>query len=454
MMPRISNYPFMLRYVCVVLVLSMAFLFARDARAVDIQQVKSPGGIEAWLVEDRSIPLITVRFAFEGGTAGDPKDLEGVAHYLSGMLDEGAGDLPSKDFQKRVKDLAMRLSFEAGRDRFYGTFQTLSKNRDEAFGLLALALNEPRFDDEPLERVRKQIILGLKSDEQNPNSIAARSWMKIAFGAHPYARATEGTIDSVQKISADDLQALTKRLFTQEGVRIAVVGDIDAKTLGTLLDKTFGTMSKERLMPVVPEAQVNDAATVEVIERDIPQSVIQFGHAGIGRKDEDFIAAYILNYILGGGGFGSRLTEEIREKRGLTYSVYSYLSPFDRGSVLIGGAATQNKRAEETVSLIRKELERMATEGPTDKELREAKTYLTGSYPLRFDTSKKIASQLLAIQIDDLGLDYIDTRNDKVRAVTLDDVKSMAKRLLKPGELIITIVGKPDGLKSTTSQGG
>lgn len=454
MMTRPMKFQTMARTLCFALAISMVFLFANQAHAVEIQEVKSPGGIEAWLVEDKSIPLITMRFAFEGGTASDPEEREGVAHFLSGMLDEGAGELASKEFQKKAKDIAMRLSFEAGRDRFYGTFQTLSKNRDKAFDLLAMALNEPRFDEEPLERVRKQIILGLKSDEQNPNSIAARSWMKIAFGAHPYARATEGTIEGVEKISADDLRALTKRLFTQEGVRIAVVGDIDAESLGKLLDKTFGAMNKERLMPEVPKAQVNGAATVEVIERDIPQSVIQFGHSGIGRKDEDFITAYILNYILGGGGFGSRLTEEIREKRGLTYSVYSYLSPFDHGSVLIGGAATQNKRAEETVSLIRSELERMATEGPTDKELREAKTYLTGSYPLRFDTSKKIASQLLAIQIDDLGLDYIDTRNDKVRAVTLDDVKNVAKRLLKPGELIITIVGKPDGVKSTSSQGG
>lgn len=437
-----------------ILVLAAAFVTTTSARAVEVQTITSPGGIKAWLVEDHTIPLVTMRFAFAGGSASDPEDKEGMAHFLSGMLDEGAGDLPSKDFQKIERDLAMKMSFDAGRDRFYGTFQTLTKTRKESFALLALALNAPRFDKEPFERVRQQIILGLKSDEQNPNTIASRNWMKLAFGDHPYSRSSQGTSKGVEAMAPEDMHALTKRLFTRGGLKVAVVGDIDAETLGVLLDETFGSLPEKLLMEPVGEASVSKTPAVRVIERDIPQSVIQFGHAGLKRRDEDFIPAFIMNYVLGGGGFGSRLTEEIREKRGLTYSVYSYLSPLDRGAVFIGGAATQNKRADETISLIRSELARMAEHGPTKKELAEAKTYLTGSYPLRFDTSSKIAGQLLAIQVDDLGLDYIDTRNAKVEAVTLEDVKRVAKRLLKPGELIITVVGKPGALKSIKPAGG
>ncbi|MGI9483808.1 MAG: M16 family metallopeptidase [Hyphomicrobiales bacterium] len=423
------------------------------AQAIEIQKVKSPGGIEAWLVEDHSIPLVTMRFAFSGGSASDPKDRQGLAHFLSGMLDEGAGEIVSKDFQKKMSKLAMKMSFDAGRDRFYGTFQTLTKNRDESFALLSLALNNPRFDEEPLQRVGKQIILGLRSEEQEPNKIATRNWMKLAFGDHPYSRSSQGTMEGVSSIKGEDLHALTKRLFTRGGLKVAVVGDVDAETLGKILDDTFGGLPEKLLMKPIEEASVNRTATLRVIERDIPQSVIQFGHTGLKRTDDDFIPAYIMNYILGGGGFGSRLTEEIREKRGLSYSVYSYLSPLDHGAVFIGGAATQNKRAQETIKLIRSELARMAEHGPTEKELEEAKTYLTGSYPLRFDTSRKIAGQLLAIQVDDLGINYIDTRNDKVRAITLEDVKRVAKRLLKPGELIITVVGKPLELKSGPTDG-
>jgi zinc protease len=432
----------------------VSLVAASGARAVEVQTVTSPGGINAWLVEDHTIPLMTMRFAFAGGSASDPKGQEGLAHFLSGMLDEGAGDLPSKKFQKRARDLAMKMSFDAGRDRFYGTFQTLTKNRKGSFKLLALALNAPQFENAPFEKVRQQIILGLRSDEQNPNSIASRNWMKLAFGDHPYARSSQGTPEAVAELKPKHLRALTKRLFTRGGLKVAVVGDIDAKTLGMLLDKTFGRLPEDLLMVPVGEASVSKAPALRVIERDIPQSVIQFGHTGLKRKDADFIPAYIMNYVLGGGGFGSRLTSEIREKRGLTYSVYSYLSPLDHGAVFLGGAATQNKKAEETIGLIRSELARMAEHGPTQKELAEAKTYLTGSYPLRFDTSGKIAGQLLAIQVDDLGIDYLETRNSKVEAVTLEDVKRVAKRLLKPGELIITVVGKPGALKSIKPVGG
>lgn len=442
------------RALFVIVLLCTVALMAARAQAVEIQEITSPGGIKAWLVEDHTIPLITMRFAFEGGSANDPEGREGLSHFLSGMLDEGAGELESKEFQKKERELAMRMSFDSGRDRFYGTFQTLSKNSLASFDLLSLALNKARMDEKPLERVRKQIILGLRSDKEEPGSIASQNWMKLAFGDHPYSRSSNGTTDGVAGIVPDDLRNLTKRLFTRGGLTVAVVGDIDAAKLGDYLDKTFGDLPEQLVMKPVSEAVVSNTPTLRVIERDIPQSIIRFGHAGLKRADPDFVPAYVLNYILGGGGFGSRLTEEIREKRGLSYSVYSYLSPLDKGAVFLGGAATQNKRAEETIKLIRSELKRMAENGPTDNELAEAKTYLTGSYPLRFDTSRKIAGQLLAIQVDDLGIDYIKKRNSLVEAVTLDDLKRVAKRLLKPGELIITVVGKPDALQSDPPTGG
>lgn len=438
--------------ICFVFALMLASI--RSADAIEIQEVESPGGIKAWLVEDHSIPLMTMHFAFQGGWASETLDKQGTMNFLAGMLDEGAGDRLSKEFQKRQQQLAMKMSYWARADRFYGTFQALTRNRDDSIAMLADAINKPRFDPVPLERIRKQIILNINSKAQDPDSIARNAWYKTVFGDHPYARTRRGTLETVAKISAEDLRDLTKKLFRKSGLKIAVVGDIDAAKLGELLDTVFGKLLVETAMPAVVEAKVNRTSKVEIVGRKIPQSVIQFGHAGIKRDDPDFIPAYVMNFILGGGGFGSRLTEEIREKRGLTYSVYSYLSPYDHGALFVGAVSTQNARAGETVKLIRQEIKRMAEEGPTAKELEEAKTYMTGSYALRFDTSGKIAGQLLAIQVAVLGKSYIEERNELINAVALADLKRVAKRILKPDELVVTIVGEPIGVEGASASGG
>lgn len=416
------------------------------ARAIEIQKVESPGGITAWLVEDSTVPIIAMDFAFDGGAAADPDGRQGLANFLSGMLDEGAGDLDSQAFQARLEELAVKLSFSADRDNFTGSLETLARNRDEAFELLSLALTEPRFDSAPMERIRNQILLGLRRAAEDPNQIAGREWMKQALDGHPYARNSEGTEETVEAITADDLRALVGRLMARDALTVAVVGDIDAETLGRLLDETFGDLPAQSEMPEIGAAQIAQDGAVRVIERDIPQSVIQFGQQGLKRLDPDFVPAYVMNFILGGGGFGSRLIEEVRVKRGLSYSVYSYLYPLEHVGFLVGGAATRNDRAGETIEVLRSEIARMAETGPTQEELADAKTYLTGSYPLRFDTNSKIAGQLLSIQLEGLGIDYVDKRNELIQAVTLEEVKNVARSLLQPNKLLFTVVGQPEGV--------
>lgn len=433
------------RPILVGLVLVAAGVLPASA-AMNIQQVRSPGGIEAWLVEDHSIPIISMRLAFRGGTAQDPEDRPGLVNMLTGLLDEGAGGMDSRAFQRRLQDLNVRMSFDTGRDNFFGRFQTLTRNRDEAFALLGKALTDPRFDEEPVSRIRGQLIVGLNRKKQDPGTVASRAWMKLAFGTHPYSRPSDGTPESLAAITRDDLSAMAERIFSREGLIVAVVGDIDAATLSTLLDRTFGGLPEKSGARPVAEAAVASGPVQQVIDMNIPQSVIQFGHSGLKRDDPDFVPAFVLNHILGGGGFGSRLTTEVREKRGLTYSVYSYLSPLDRAGLFMGGAATRNDRAGESLKIIRAELERMASEGPTAEELKDAKTYLTGSYALRFDSSIKIAGQLLGIQLENLGIDYPEKRNGLIEAVSIEDIKRVAARLLKPGELIVTIVGRPEGV--------
>lgn len=418
-----------------------------EKKKMNIQEVTSPGGITAWLVEEHSVPLVAIRFAFEGGSAQDPDGKEGVAHFISAMLDEGAGDLDAETFQERMEDIAMRMSFSQGRDSFYGSFQTLTENLDASAGLLKLAITKPRFDESAVERIRKQLVTSLAFAAKNPNQVAGKAWSATAFPGHPYGRSSKGTPESMASITADDLRAYRDRVFAKSNLKVAVVGDIDAARLGALLDQVFGELAAEPRLEKI--AAIKPAAgTVKVIDMPVPQSVAIFGFEGIKRDDPDFVPAYVMNHILGGGGFASKLMEEVREKRGLAYSVYSYLQPYDRAAIFAGSVATKNEKLKESLDVIRTEIKQMADNGPSQTELDNAKSYLTGSYALRFDTSSKIASQLLGIQQEDLGLDYVNTRNELISAVTLADIKRVAERMLKPENLIVAVVGQPEGLHS------
>ena len=426
--------------------LSGAAAVAKEAkRVMKIQEVTSPGGIKAWLVEERSVPLVAMRFVFKGGSAQDAAGKEGTANFLSAMLDEGAGDLDSAAFQERMEELAVRMSFSASRDAFYGSFQSLTENRDEAIKLLRLAITEPRFEGIAIERIRKQLLTSLAFAAKNPNQVAGKTWSKVAFPNHPYGRSSSGTKESVAAITADDLRDLRQRVFAKSTLKVAVVGDIDAKSLAKLLDDVFGGLADKASLTEIAAAEPAKSA-LEIVEMPVPQSVAVFGVKGLLRKDPDFVPAYVMNHILGGGGFASRLMEEVREKRGLAYSVYSYLQPMDRAALFAGRVATNNDNIAKSLEVIRGELDRMARTGPSEEDLENAKSYLTGSYALRFDTNSKIASQLLGIQEEDLGIDYVDRRNDLINAVTLDDIRRVAQKILKSGDLVIAVVGQPKNL--------
>jgi zinc protease len=431
------------------LVFAAVVSLAAPATATEVQRVVSPGGIEAWLVEEHAIPILSLEIVFRGGASLEPADRGGLANMTSALLDEGAGDMDSQTFQTRLEDLAIHLGFSGGRDDFSGSLKTLAENTDAAFEMLGLALAAPRFDEAPVERIRRQLLIGLARKAEDPDTIAARAWFEAAFPDHAYGRPREGTPESVAAITAEDLRGYVAAQFARDRMLIGVVGDITAERLGPLLDSTFGSLpaigASLDMTPVEPAISGRQI----VIERDIPQSVVIFGHKGIARDDPDFYGAYAMNHILGGGGFGSRLTTEVREKRGLAYGVYSYFSPMDRAALFLGRVATQNERVAESLDVIRAEIARMRDDGVSAGELADAKTYLTGSFPLRLDSNDKIARFLVSIQLQDLGIDYIDRRNGYIEAVTLDDVNRLARELLNPEQLQVVIVGKPDGLTAT-----
>lgn len=426
--------------------LSLVSPSAAQSQTTRITRVVSPGGIEAWLVRDRTLPLIAMEFAFTGGAAQDPADKPGVASLVSSLLDEGAGDMDAAAFHRAVADKALEISFDANRDEMRGSLRTLSEHRDAAFDLLRLAVNQPRFDSEAIERIRAAQLASLRRRSTDPNSIASERWFATAFPNHAYGRPVDGTLATIPTITRDDLVAFAKRTMARANLKVAVVGDISPEDLGRELDRVFGTLpAKADLVPVA-DVTPKGIGTVDVFPMEVPQSVVLMGTGGLTRKDPDFIPAFVLNHILGGSAFSSRLFKEVREARGLAYSVYSYQVALDHTGLWFAGTATKNERAGESIRIIGDEFRKMLDAGPAQAELDEAKSYLTGSYALRFDTSSKVAGQLLQIQIDDLGIDYIDKRNSLINAVTLDDLKRVAKRLTAARDALIIVVGRPQGI--------
>jgi zinc protease len=422
-------------------------LAAPLAQAMKIERVVSPGGIEAWLVQDSGVPLIAMEFAVRGGADQDPADKPGVASMATSLFDEGAGPFDAVAFHERLERKAIELSFRTGRDSLRGTLRTLKENRDEAFDYLRLALTEPRFDAKAVELTRAQIMSRLRRESMSPNDMASRNWWATAFPDHPYGRPVNGTIESLPRITVDDLKSYTRRVLARDNLKIALVGDIDAATAGALLDRTFGALPAKAELAPVADVVPQGLGRRLVIPLDVPQAVVNFGGPGIGRSDPDFMAAYIVNHILGGGSFSSRLYREVREKRGLAYGISDALVWLNHTALLIGSTATRADATGQTIEIIEREIRRLAEEGPTEEEFDKAKTYLKGSYPLGLDTSNRIASQLVQIQLDDLGIDYVDRRGGLIDAVTLADTRRVAKRLLDSG-LLITVVGRPDGVTS------
>jgi zinc protease len=414
--------------------------------AAKVERVVSPGGIEAYLLSEPSIPFLSLSLQFRGGAALDPAGKEGLAYMVSGLLDEGAGDLDSQAFRTELEDLAIRLSFDTGRDEFSGQLKTLNQHRERAFELLGLALSAPRFDPEPVERIRNQIQAGLRRQAEDPDYLASLTWFETAFPHHPYGRPGHGTVESVGAITTDDLHGFVARRLAKDDLVIGVAGDITAAELGPLLDRAFGKLPAKSTPYEIAMAKPKGGDTV-VVRKNVPQSQVLFGEVGLARDDPDFYAAYVANHILGGGGFASRLTEQIREKRGLAYSVFSYLYPMDFAPLWLGGLGTANAAVGEALRLVRQQVADMAKGDISESALDDAKTYLTGSFPLRLTSNDSIANMLVAMQVDHLGINYLDKRNGYIQAVTLDDVKRVAARLFHPDRLLTVVVGEPQGVQ-------
>lgn len=408
-----------------------------------VQEIQSPKGIKAWFVENHDLPIVTIQMAWRGGAAQDPDGLPGLAALMSSLMNEGAEQRPSLTFQQALADIGAQLYFEASMDHITASLRFLSEHSDHAADLSRDALLAPRFDEEAIARMRSETKAILANQKQSPARTAMRLWYQNAFSQHPYGRAKLGTQDSLDRIQRSDLINHHANILARDNLLISVVGDITQRELGKLLDRIFADLpDTAQIQPIAPVA-VKAVASRNLSKRIGPQTSAVFGHAGIGYNDPDFFPAYVMNYVLGGGGFSSRLVNEIREQRGLAYSVYSYLMPLDSSAIWIGALASDNQTIEPAIELVREEMRRIKNHGIGEDELNAAKTYLTGSYALRFDSRDKISGQMLGAQMQGWSSDYFETRNQRILNVNQDDIQRAANRVLMPEALLVQLVGDP-----------
>lgn len=422
---------------------------ALPARAdITIQPVTSPGGITAWLVEKHDLPFTALEIRFQGGTSLDLPGTRGAVNLMTALLEEGSGDLDAQVFAEARDDLAADMRFSADADSVAVSARLLTENRDQAVDLLRAAIIAPRFDEGAVDRVRGQVLSVIRDESQDPEAIAGRAFDALVFGDHPYGSNGTGTEASVAALTRDDIVAAHLGAMARDRVFVSAVGDITADQLGMLLDRLLGDLP-ETGRPMPTRATWLPSGGIAVTEFATPQSVILFGQDGIRRDDPDFFAAFLANEILGGERFTARLMTELREKRGLTYGVWTSLVWMDHAAYIVGQLATSNDTVGPSIDILRAEWARLVTQGVTAGELAAAKTYLTGNFPLQFDGNGPIAEILVDSQVQGYPIDYHRTRNAEIEAVTLDDVNRVIAELFRPDALQFVIAGQPEGIFSS-----
>lgn len=430
---------------CFVLICVLLAAAAVQA-APKIERVITPGGIEVWLVREPSIPMLALQAAWRGGSSSEPDGQQGLASLTAALLTEGAGDLGPDAFQDALRERAISIDFGTDRDYMTLGLRTLSEHRERAFELLRLAMTAPRFEDEPINRLKARARVSYERSRTNPNALVGERFAELAYGDHPYGRRSSATAESLDRMGRDDFATFARKALARDNLVIGAVGDITAAELARLVDLSFGALPAHAELPLPAKTTPRTSKAPVVIQFPIPQSIVLFGAPGIEREDPDWYAATVLNNALGGGSMSSRLFEEVREKRGLVYSIGTSLSPYKAAALFSGSLATSNDQVGAAWDLVRAEFARVAREGLTAQELEDSKAYLTGSFPLRLSSNAGIANMLVAIQISGLGLDYIDRYPELIRNVTPEDVKRVAQRLLQRDDFLVVVVGQPAGL--------
>lgn len=414
-----------------------------QALAGPVSEITSASGVKAWLVEEHRVPIVALRMTFEGGATQDPSGQAGLASLLADAMTEAAGTFDSNALKDRIARIGLQLSLGAGRDAIYGGLEVVSGQLAPAAAILRAVLTEPHLEAEDIERLKAQRMAALARNLANPATVATQQWYAAAFPEHPYGNPVSGRADTIARIDRAGLQAQHRRLFARDNLKVVLVGDIGRDAASKFLDAAFGGLPVQAsLTPVASAVPLTRPATA-IADKPAALSAAVFGLPGIGVADPDYPALRVLNQLMGSGDLDSVLMDEIRVKRGLAYSADTRLANDRLAALVIGRFSTRNGKMKEALGVLRDVLQRIAREGPTKAQFENARSFLVGSALVDTDTSAKLASALLDVWRDGESSEALLARSERVRAVTIADVKRVAARVLALDKLIVSIAGDP-----------
>ncbi|MCG6968277.1 MAG: insulinase family protein [Gammaproteobacteria bacterium] len=421
--------------------LAMAWL--GDAHATpNIQHWETSNGARVYFVAAPELPIVDVQVVFDGGAARDG-DKNGVALLTNGLLSEGAADLNADQIAEQFDALGARFGNSSERDMAVVTLRSLSEPDvlDPAIALLNKILTQPTFPADAFERERNRLLTAIEQRKQSPGDLASEAFYKAVFGHHPYASLPEGQESSVKALTAEDLRAFYQQYYVAKNAVIAIVGNLDRQQAEQLANNVIAGLPAGQAAPNLPAVDPLAEEKTIRIEHPSTQTHILVGAPGMKRGDEYYFDLYVGNHILGGNGLVSRLSQEVRENRGLSYSTYSYFLPMRKQGPFILGLQTKNETADEALQVLKAELVKFVSEGPSAEELEAAKKNITGGFPLRISSNSKIVGYIAMIGFYDLPLDYLDQFNAKIEAVTLDSIKTAFQNRIHPDKMATVLVG-------------
>ncbi|MGD8572443.1 MAG: pitrilysin family protein [Gammaproteobacteria bacterium] len=421
------------------------------AAAINIQHWTTDNGARVYFVAAPELPMVDLQVTFNAGAARDTDGKAGAALLTNAMLPEGAGKLSAEQISERFDELGARFGSDSERDMSTYTLRSLSEEDvlTPALETLATVLGEPTFPRDAFERERKRLLIGIEQRKQSPGALADEAFYEAVFQDHPYGTMPSGYEETVKSLTVADLKAFYDRYFVASNATIAIVGNLDRAKAEQVANRAVAKLKKGEPAPALPKVDALEKAAEVKVAHPSSQTHILLGQPGMHRGDPDYYALYVGNHILGGSGLVARLSNEIREKRGLAYSTYSYFLPMRKDGPFEIGLQTRNDQAEEALKVVRETVKDFITNGPTEEELTASKKNITGGFPLRISSNKKILGYIGMIGFYQLPLDYLDTFNDKVQALTVADIQDAFKRRVHPDKMVTIMVGPaPDKVAS------
>jgi len=425
------------------LIILCSFMIGTNADAALLgKRIVLENGMLLLLSERHTIPSVTINMLIKAGQVLEPSDKAGLAYITAGLLTEGTKKRSSSQIAEEIEFVGGGIGASGGDDSASVNLTILKKDLDLGLDILSDILLNPVFSEEEIIRKVRETKASIEKEKENPSAVAGKEFAKTVFGDHPYGRPTEGLPETLDRIVRDDIVKFHAAHYIPNNTIMAVVGDVTEKEIVSKLNRYLKDWKKREVVnPVFPPVKPLSQKIVKPIDKKITQANIVLGHIGIERENPDYYAAYVMNYILGGGGFTSRLMDNIRDNKGLAYDVHSYFAPMKYSGYFNVGVQTKNESAKVAIEEVLKEMERIRSVPVTDKELEDAKAYLTGSFPLKLDTNKKIAGMLTAIEFFNLGLDYPDRYPKMINALTKDEILRVARKYLNPDNYTMVVVG-------------